>query len=69
MKHDFKFAAIPQIIFGPGKIKLLDQYLRQFGSTVLIFTGSSWFKQSEQYDALIRTLEQNNLTHYHHQEN
>ena len=67
MKTNFYFTSTPQIVFGPGKIQLLTEYIKQFGHTALIFTGSIWFKQSEKYDALIRSLDQNNLNHYHDQ--
>jgi alcohol dehydrogenase len=56
VKFDFGFTRTPQIIFGIGKFNLLAEITRQYGSTMLIVTGSSSLQNSGKADWLNQEL-------------
>jgi alcohol dehydrogenase class IV len=61
---DFKFARIPDIYFGPGKINLLADLAGQYGSKVLLVTGSQSLKQSGKLDIILKILKSANMEYF-----
>ncbi|UCH15418.1 MAG: iron-containing alcohol dehydrogenase [Bacteroidales bacterium] len=57
MVESFKFSRVPQIIFGPGKLKELPSVIRKYGSSVLIITGARSFESTARGKGLFRELE------------
>ena len=57
----FTFARIPLIIFGPGKLNELYNFIPNFGKKVLIVTGGKSLKQSGKWDGIISNLEENSI--------
>ena len=61
---DFKFARIPHIYFGPGKINLLTNLAEQYGNKVLLVTGSQSLEQSGKLDVLLKMLNSAGMQYY-----
>ncbi|UCE89549.1 MAG: iron-containing alcohol dehydrogenase [Pseudomonadota bacterium] len=53
----FNVAALPRIVFGPGRIAELPDLLRPFGKRVLIVTGARSFRTTSRWTALGAALE------------
>lgn len=64
---EFNFARIPKIIFGAGKLELLSENIRQFGTSIVFLTGSKSFRTSAKYDHLIKIFEKDKIRYYHTQ--
>jgi len=63
MKSHFNFARTPEIIFGVGKLLELKDLVANYGSRVLLLTGSRSIKQSDRYDVLLGSLKAKGI-HY-----
>ena len=53
MVKPFNFSRLPAISFGPGKLKLLPDMIRQYGRNIVLVTGGSSFVNSSHYQSLI----------------
>lgn len=62
---DFNFASIPAIYFGTGKLKLLPDLLRKYGSRVLLLTGGSSLADSGFLHKLTNDFHGADLKTYH----
>jgi alcohol dehydrogenase class IV len=58
----FTFSANPKLIFGPGKIKELPDIIGEVGSTILLVTGGSSFRDSGRLEELLESLEEKDIT-------
>jgi alcohol dehydrogenase len=65
MIPSFKFARIPSIIFGVGKLNELANIIPQFGKNILIMTGSDSLKKSGKWDEITSKLKQKGLIYWH----
>lgn len=65
MVNSFRFARLPQIIFGCGKLPELQSLLESYGSPVILLTGKSSFINSLQGELLISSLEKNRIRYKH----
>jgi alcohol dehydrogenase class IV len=61
MVAPFQFSRLPQIWFGQGKIAVLPDLIRQYGSSVLIITGSRSFKGSVHEKKIAAALEKGGI--------
>ncbi|MFX1405716.1 MAG: iron-containing alcohol dehydrogenase [Promethearchaeota archaeon] len=61
MKFSFKFARIPNIIFGNGKLNELYNIISDFGKKVLIITGSRSLKSSGKWSEINSNLENHSI--------
>ncbi|MFX0072372.1 MAG: iron-containing alcohol dehydrogenase [Candidatus Hermodarchaeota archaeon] len=59
---DFKFASIPQIIFGAGKLRELYEIIPNFGKNILFVTGGSSLKRSGKWDEITSAMEDKKIT-------
>ncbi|VAW85700.1 Alcohol dehydrogenase [hydrothermal vent metagenome] len=59
--NDFPIAKLPKIEFGDGKINLLPSLMTQYGNHVLLVTGSTFLTATEQWQNLIRALQQHSI--------
>ncbi|MFX1589493.1 MAG: iron-containing alcohol dehydrogenase, partial [Promethearchaeota archaeon] len=61
MKFSFKFARIPNIIFGNGKLNELYNIISDFGKKALIITGSHSLKSSGKWSEINSNLENHSI--------
>ena len=61
MIQSFNFSRIPQLIFGPGKLKELFEIIPKFGRKILIITGSSSLKKSGKWDYIVNNCQKNGI--------
>jgi len=65
MIQSFKFAGMPNIVFGAGKFRGVGEIIKRFGKTVLIVTGESSFRASVKWDNLLVSLKDRSIGHFH----
>ena len=61
----FSIARLPRIEFGPGVFATVPDIIARHGRHVMIVTGSHSFPATPQWDTLIVTLEQRDISWYH----
>jgi alcohol dehydrogenase class IV len=62
MDLNFRFARIPEIHFGAGKIESLPDLILRYGSTVILLTGSQSFRNTEKFGLLIDSFRDKSIT-------
>jgi alcohol dehydrogenase class IV len=65
MVKPFRFAKLPQIIFGCGKLNELHSVLKSYGSSVILLTGQNSFINSVYGETLLNTFETENISCRH----
>jgi alcohol dehydrogenase class IV len=66
MIPSFNFAKIPQIIFGPAKLRELYDIALQFGKNILLITGKNSLKESGKLNEIISGLNDRSLNFFHY---
>jgi alcohol dehydrogenase len=61
----FSIARLPRIEFGAGVFTRVPDIVARYGECVMLVTGSHSFPSSSQWDQLITTFEQRDVTWYH----
>lgn len=64
MINPFIFTSPPQIHFGTGKYCSIPGIVKQFGDSLLLLTGASSFRNSDNYLSLINAFEKKGFTLY-----
>ncbi len=62
MVSTFQFSVLPKIIFGPRKRMELAALLKQYGSNVLLITGTTSIHNSGHWDEIRKSLEASKIT-------
>ncbi len=65
MISPFQFSSLPKIIFGAGKISVLPEELKEFGSTVLLITRPTVTANSSHGEEIITLLKEAGITAHH----
>jgi len=63
--NDFHFARVPEIYFGTGKFKIIEELLSKFGKRILIVTGAKSFTTSKYWDLLVAALKKRSISWNH----
>ncbi len=63
--YSFDVAALPRIVFGPGRIKELAGLVKLYGNRVLLVTGKQSFKKSHYWQPLVDSLSDHNVQWEH----
>ncbi|MFW5821277.1 MAG: iron-containing alcohol dehydrogenase, partial [Bacteroidota bacterium] len=64
MVKAFKFARLPEIVFGNGRLSELPAIIKSFGDPVLLITGRESFIKSDRGMELLKSLEENNISFF-----
>ena len=65
MVNPFRFARLPQIIFGCGKLPEIQSVIKNHGSSVILLTGKSSFINSSDGELLLDALEGKKVRYKH----
>ena len=65
MVSSFQFSQLPKIIFGPAKRSELVAEVRNFGSTILLLTGTTSIHNSGHGDEIRKSLKDGGVTYHH----
>ncbi|TFG06311.1 MAG: iron-containing alcohol dehydrogenase [Promethearchaeota archaeon] len=63
MDLNFKFASIPHVIFGAGKLKELYEIIPNFGNNALLVVGGSSLKQSGKLDEITSVMQDKSINY------
>jgi alcohol dehydrogenase class IV len=61
MVKPFQVSRLPEIVFGQGKISYLPQFVKRYGTSLMVITRDDSFTDSEQWGELLSAFRDNNL--------